>query len=172
LSKNQEHSQPPQPPTVARRLQFHHLQLIGIPLLLLVPVLALFSVFGETVSSTVAASPELELHVEYPTRFRYKMIDTVMVSFTNVSARTLSSVQVEFERAYVEKFSTVAFTPSVKHVTDAAYIVEVNELLPGETRIISVTIQAEKFGRHAGSITATYDNAERLQVSIDTFAFP
>ena len=51
--------------------------------MILVPVLALFGMFGETVDSMSAANAQLEMRVEYPTRFRYKMIDSITVSLHN-----------------------------------------------------------------------------------------
>lgn len=40
--------QPPEVPDIKRRIQLHPWQWIGIPLFLLIPILALFGVFGET----------------------------------------------------------------------------------------------------------------------------
>lgn len=171
-NKKSKPSQPPQPPPVSRKLQFHRVQMIGVPLMMLIPVLALFGLFGETVNSVDASSTPLEMRVEYPTRFRYKMIDSIRVSLFNKSDQPLATVQVGFDRAYIEGFSTVTFTPSVKHITDSFYFVEVNDLQPGETRIISVTIQAEKYGKHQGTITADPENSDALEVSIATFTFP
>jgi hypothetical protein len=171
-SKKREPSQPPQPPSVTRKFQFHLIQLIGMPLIILVPVLAMLGVFGETLDSVMVSNPQLEMHVEYPARFRYKMIDSVRVSLLNISTRLIPTVRVEFDQAYVEEFSTVTFTPSVKHITDSVYMVEITDLEPGETRVISVTIQAEKNGRHEGTITATPENSAGLQVSIVTVTFP
>lgn len=139
---------------------------------MLVPVLALFGMFGETADSVSAASTEVELRVEYPTRFRYKLIHPITVFLHNNSEQSFSIVQVGFAREYVEGFSMVTFTPTVKHITDTFYFVEINDLGPGETRVVSVTVQADKFGRHTGRITVRPDNAEELQVSISTFSFP
>ena len=167
-----EDSRPPGPLTTARKIRLHPFQIVGIPLLVLVPILALFGVFGETVDAVSASNQQLEMHVKYPTRFRYKMIDTITVSLFNASSQSIHSVQVGFDQAYLDKFSTVVLTPSVKHVTDAVYLVEVNDLQPAETRVISVTIQAEIYGKHEGTIAAIPDGGEKLQVSIDTFTFP
>lgn len=164
--------QPPQPPEITRKLQVNRVQLIGMPLIILLPVLALFGMFGETADTVSAASAQIELRVEYPTRFRYKLTHPITVSLHNISEQFFSTVQVGFEREYVEGFSMVTFTPTVKQITDTFYFVEINDLGPGETRIVSVSVQAEKFGHHTGRITVTPDNAGELQVSISTFSFP
>ncbi|HEY3477015.1 MAG TPA: hypothetical protein VGK56_20520 [Anaerolineales bacterium] len=140
--------------------------------MILIPVLALLGMFGESYHEITTSNPDLEVQVRYPTRFRYKMIDAVTVSLTNISAQPFATAHIGFDREYVEGFSAVIFTPSVKHITDTVYLVELNDLQPGETRIISVSIQAEEYGRHKGTITVTPENWEALQVSIDTFTFP
>jgi hypothetical protein len=141
-------------------------------LMILIPVLALLGLFGETVATATASHAQLEMSVEYPTRFRYKMLHSVTVSLVNISDEPLATVLVGFDRDYIERFSTVTFTPPVKHITEDEYLVEVTALEPGESRIISAAIQAEQYGKHTGVIAATSEHAEALQVSIETITFP
>lgn len=170
--KKKEPSKPPQPPKVDKKFQVHAYQWIGIPLMMLIPILALLGLFGETVDTVSSSSQLLDVSVEYPTRFRYKMIDEVTVSLSNISGQPLPSVLVLFDRDYIDGFSTVIFTPSVKSITDTNYIVEVSDIQPGETRIISATIQAENYGMHRGIISIGPEDAEDLEVSVATFTFP
>lgn len=170
--KKQEHSKPPQPPPISRKFEIRLYQMIGLPLIMLVPILALLGIFGETVDSTVISSPQLEMRVEYPTRFRYKMLDSITVTLRNVSGQPISALDVRFARAYIRGFSTVTFTPPVKSITEEDYILELNDLQPEETRIITVSIQAEKYGTHKGTIRVTPESAESVQVSLGTFIFP
>lgn len=170
--KPKQDPHPPKPPEITRKPQFHRIQLIGLPLILLIPVLALFGTFGETADSVSTASTQIEVRVEYPTRFRYKLIHPITVSLHNASEQSFGTVQVGFEREYVESFSVVTFTPTIRHITDTFYYVEINDLGPGETRIVIATVQADQFGNHSGKITVTPDNAEELEMSISTFSFP
>jgi hypothetical protein len=170
--KKKEPSKPPQPPKVDKKFQIHAYQWIGIPLMMLIPILALLGLFGETVDMVSSSSQLLDVSVEYPTRFRYKMIDEVTVSLANVSEQTLPSVLVRFDRQYIDGFSTVTFTPSIKATTESDYLVEVSNLQPGETRVITATIQAEKYGMHRGSISTGPEDGGELEVSIATFTFP
>jgi hypothetical protein len=165
-------SQPPQPPEIERKLQFYRFQKIGIPLILLLPILALIGLFGESVAAENASNPQLMVEVEYPTRFRYKMVDSINVSVENTSTQPLSVVSVRFDRPYIESFSTVTFTPQVKTVTAADYIVELTDLQPQEVRIIAVEIQAENYWQHEGTITAVSDNNESVTLALNTFVFP
>lgn len=170
--KKKEPSKPPQPPEVDKKFQVHTYQWIGIPLMLLIPILALVGLFGESVDSVRTSSQQLEMSVEYPTRFRFKMIDEVTVTLSNVSGQTLPSVLVNFDREYIDAFSTVTFTPAVKSITGSNYIVEVSDLQPGETRVISATVQAENYGMHRGTIGLGPEEAQDLEVSVATFTFP
>jgi hypothetical protein len=81
-------------------------------------------------------------------------------------------VTVYFDRDYIDSFSTVTFTPDVKSITDVAYIVELSDLQPQETRIVSVQLQAEKYWRHEGEIMATFTETIGAEVSLRTFVFP
>ena len=170
--KKKEPSKPPQPPEVDKKFQIYTFQLIGIPLMILIPILALFGLFGESVESVRTSSQQLDMIVEYPTRFRFKMIDELTVSLSNASEQTLPSVLVSFDRQYIDGFSTVTFTPSVKSITDSDYIVEVSDLKPGQTRVITATIQAEKYGMHRGLISTGPEDGSDLEVSVATFTFP
>lgn len=170
--KKQQNSEPPQPPSIERKFKLYPTQLIGIPLLILVPVLALLGMFGETYQEVIASSPQLQMRVEHPTRFRYKVIDTVTVSLTNISAQPITALEIGFDRTYIEGFSTVTFTPAIEQITETVYLLEVTDLQPGETRVVSVGIQAEKYGMHRGAITITPESGEALRVLIETFSFP
>ena len=75
----------PQPPPFQRKLQFHPTQRIGIPLLMILPILALFGLFGETYTTNHAENEQLSMQVEYATRYRYKMTNDLRVSVTNLS---------------------------------------------------------------------------------------
>lgn len=140
--------------------------------MMLIPILAIFGVFGETIHKVTESSQDLEMHVKFPTRFRYKMIDSVNVSIRNTSNQPIPTVLVTFDRAYIENFSTVTFTPSVKHVTETAYIVELTDLQPGQAQVVSLSIQAEKYGHHEGVITAKPYGGEELQARVTTLTFP
>ena len=91
MSKQQATPQPPQPPEIRRRIAFHRTQLIGVPLLAIIPVLALFGVFGTTTGEARAESAELQMQVRYPTRFRYKVINSLTVEVRMSDSLTSSS---------------------------------------------------------------------------------
>lgn len=154
-----------------RRLQFPRLQLAGVALLLVVPILALLGVFGPSSHTVAETMPGLEIQVQYPTRFRYKTLSTLDVSLKNTSNRPLSPVTVAFDRVYISRFSQVQFTPSAKSVTATDYRVQL-DIPPGEVRRVSVSLQADRYGLHHGNISALAYGGPGILISVSTFVFP
>ncbi|MBI1296719.1 hypothetical protein GC175_17320 [bacterium] len=72
VEQQEEDAQPPQPPPIKKRFQFTKAQLIGVPLILLIPILALIGVFDAHLERTTAVAGDLQVTVEYPTSVRYK----------------------------------------------------------------------------------------------------
>jgi hypothetical protein len=137
--------------------------------MLLIPVLALFGVFGETWERADDANAVLRLHVEYPTRYRYKQINTMEVSLENVSDSPIDTVVVSFDPAYVRHFSTLTFIPSPTE----PFEVELLDVAPGETRLVWAELQGERYGRHRGAIDAYQAGSlDTARVSVSTLILP
>jgi hypothetical protein len=163
----QEHPEPPPPPELHPRIQIRPLQIAGLVFLAAFPLLAFFNVFGDSQSRVSASSEIIELDVSYPSRFRYKSTASIEARITNTSQQPLEAVTVRFDENYVNKFSEVSFTPDVKR----AYEVEITDLRAGQSQLISVEIQAEKYGRHSGTVSASSGD-DLTTVSLATFVFP
>ena len=167
-----ERESPPKAPEFNPRLKHYTYQWIGIPILFLIPILALLNVFGVSTDVERTSSETVDVSVTYPTRFRYKQINTIDVAITNTSDSMLDSVLVQFERPYIDRFSDVTFTPDVKTITEPYYEVELTDIPPGETQHINVMIQAEDYGRHSGVITITPSTGDSLFVNLRTLSWP
>ena len=156
-------------PDHPRRLKLHGFQWVGIPLMFLIPALALFSVFGESWDQTEDASPDLTLRVEYPTRYRYKEINTIQVFVENISGSALDTIIVAFDPAYVSRFSTLMFIPSPKE----PFEIELLDVNPGEVRRVWAEFQGEHYGRHQGTIAAYRSGStDTATVFVSTLIFP
>jgi hypothetical protein len=163
---------PPQLPPFPRKLKFHRLQLIGIPLLMVLPVLGLFGLFGESFDTVRSENSELSMQVEFPTRYRYQMVNDMIVTTTNLSDQASITVTVTFERQYIDRFSKVAFTPDVARVTDEQYVVQLEGLGAGETSVIFVELQGDEYWRHTGVVEASLPGGEPVRVEVGTTVFP
>lgn len=164
--------EPPQAPEIQRKIQVSRTQLIGVPLLMLLPILALFGVFGDSLNTAAESSPVVELTVEYPTRTRYLAPQTLEVAVRNTSAEALDSVTVSFDRSYIDAFEDVTFTPEVSEIGDQVYEVQVDELPAGETRRITVDFKPRSYGTQRGTVTVSSTDPGGPQVAVTTFVFP
>ena len=163
---------PPEAPEIERKLQFYRLQMIGVPLIMLIPVLALAGLFGITRSSAYDSGSRLSLEVQYPARLRYAMRNPLQAVVRNTSDEPLKNVIVKFERAYIEGFSEVTFTPQPKTVTQDHYEVELSEIAPGETRIVAAEVKAEAYGSYQGTVAVDVQGKEEAQCAVETVLFP
>lgn len=167
MSQAAEPVQPPEPPDVPRHIHLSASRGMGLGAMALIPVLALFHVFGERWERAERTTPAFDVRVEYPTSFRYKMLNAITVQVHNRSGRQLDTVTVALDTGYVSRFSTVIFTPSV----DRAYEVPLTRMAAGETRLVSIELQAERYGRHAGDLTVSA-GADTAAVRIHTLVWP
>jgi hypothetical protein len=151
-----------------RRLALGRAQWVGLPILLAIPLLALFGVFGEREGDSTVRSAELEMRVRWPARTRHEMIHDIDVVVRNVSARTIDTLTVTFDTTYLAAFSAVSVTPGAAH----AWEVELEGVRPGEARHVVVAVDAHRFGRRTGSVIATGGGSDTARVVIDTFIFP
>ena len=156
-------------PDLPRRVRFHRYQWIGIPLMFLIPVLALFGVFGESQGQTIASGGTLKMRVEYPTRNKYRHITSIEVVVENISSQTLDTLIVEFDESYISRFSSVNFIPTPEKL----FISEFPDVLPGESRLVWVELKGEKYGLHEGNIRAyAVGSRDTVEVVVRTRIYP
>ncbi|MFN8446334.1 MAG: hypothetical protein U0175_36420 [Caldilineaceae bacterium] len=170
--KVQNVSQPPAPPPFPRQIQLRPVQWIGIPVLLLIPFLALFGVFGESFETLQANNKTLSVEVTYPNRFRYQMYDSMEVTVHNLSPQPISTVEVLFAKDYIDQFDNVDFTPRVGAVEDGYYVVELHDLAAQQTQAVNVDLQADKAWRHAGEIMISIVGSKSINLNLVTWVFP
>jgi hypothetical protein len=167
-----EVQKPPQADRIHPRLTMYNYQKIGIPILLLVPILALLGIFGVSTEQVQAENDAIAVTIEYPTRLRYKVLDTIDVRVTNQTDAVLESVIVQFEREYINQFSESTFMPDVSQITEHYYEVELQAIPAGESRHINVTVESERIGYHRGEIVVQIPSSDSLQFQLNTLAFP
>jgi hypothetical protein len=160
-------AEPPRAPSIARRLALTRKQVIGLPLLGAIPILTLFGVFGEQRSSLHAASGSVEMSVRYPTRFRYRQIQSLDITVRNTSDETIDTIGVSLDTAYISRFSSVRIDPAPR----SAFVVALTGVRPGESRLISAELWGERYGRHEGHIAAIA-RSDTAVATVRTIVFP
>jgi hypothetical protein len=154
--------EPKQPPEVPRRLRLHLHQMIGLSLIALIPILAIFRVFGDGIEFTKASTPSLLTEVEYPSKFKFKQSKVLRVKVTNASANTLDTTTVSIDTAYLSRFRDVSVIPEPTE----SYVVEFLQLKPGEKREVLAEIEGKDYGEQRGIVTiATKQDTIRQPIS-------
>ena len=161
----------PEPPSIGRKFRPAFTQICGVAFLLLIVVLALLGVFGNSEGHATAEGGPVRLDASYPERFRYKTIHAIDLEITNTSSSDLETVTVRFDRTYLEAFSTVTFSPSLTRLTSDAYEVELRDLEGGETRPVSAEVQAEHYWGHPGFIEASTSEGS-ARIDVHSVVFP
>ena len=158
---------PPEPPAMKRRFRLGLVQWIGLPIILAVPILALFGVFGETRDDVRVSGRALDVLVEYPARVRHGTTTSLEIRVRNMANQPLDTVTVSFDTAYVTRFTNPIYVPS----STKAHEVTLLNVLPAEIRLAMLELRAEKAGRHTGGVTAA-SGGDSAVVSFRTFVFP
>lgn len=171
-SEKQPSPKPPPSPDFERQLELYSYQYIAIPLLLLIPFLAILGVFGETTAAIQANAASLSLEVAFPDRMHAGMGNEITVEVTNDSGEDLPLLEVLVDQTYLRKFVDVRFTPEPNRVTNAYAAFEIPDVLAGETRVISIEFEGLWVGRHEASIAARTSTGENVSTTISTFVFP
>ena len=164
----------PQPPDIEKRWVFRTVQKLGVPLIVLIPLLALFGLFGESSRTVSASGAAPALEITYPTRLRYNMTSPLVVSVANISSQPAPTLTVSFDAGYIGTFSDVSFTPSVSEITEEAYLVHLNNVPAGETRQVVVDVHAAQYWAHSGAVTASLgpEQPPTVGLELSTFVFP
>lgn len=141
--------------------------MIGIPLILAIPVLALFGVFGERHDVVHASSASLDMRVSYPERFHYRQVLSLRVNVRNISAQPMDTIRVSVDTAYIGRFSSVRFDPPARR----AYTVDLTDVQPSESRLVAVELWGQDYGRHPGSVIARA-GSDSVVARFRTIVFP
>lgn len=162
--KDQE---PPKPPSIAPRVRLHRSEMIGLPFLFLLPLLAVIGLFGPTTEVAQGRSGAVEWSAEYPSRMRSQNADRLIVRVQNRSGSLIPQVSVAFDPAYIHAFASVAFDPA----PDTPYVVDIHDLGPGESRLVSIQLTAEEYGSRRGWVSLSADGPQ-ARIELNTFVFP
>jgi hypothetical protein len=157
----------PRAPTIAPKILFSRKKMIGFPLIIAIPILALFGVFGERTNTIHASSASLDMSVSYPDRLHYRQVLPLRVSVRNLSSAPIDTLSVSFDTAYIARFSSVKFDPSIQ----GAYKVDLLNIKPSESRIISVELWGQDYGRHHGVVIARA-RTDSVMARLTTIVFP
>ena len=154
---------PPHTPAVALTLR----QWIGIPILALIPLLALFGLLGEHLHTMRASNGRLSVVVTYPDRVHYRQTLTMQLTVHNGGATTIDTVLVRYDTTYLNAFLISGAAPPFT----ASYIAPLRAIAPDETRLSSLTVAGDRRGRSRGAVMISA-GPDTVRVPLSTFVFP
>jgi len=167
MSIEDRSANPPPPPETERRIRLRPLQWVGVPLVLVLPVvLGALGVFGESWDTAHASSSTVSATVHWPTRFRYKQLNEIQVRVENRTAAPIDTVTIVVDTTYLSRFSTVRGVPAL----DEPYRLHLLDVRPAEPRLAIIELQAERYGRHRGLLSIIAGDTAR--VPLWTTIFP
>ncbi len=140
--------EPPSLPDPPRHVRLYRHQWIGLPLLALIPVLALAGVFGETSAHVQRRSDSLDVAVQYTDRYRYRQSNSLRIEVHNTGPATLDTITLTLDTTFANRFSSVSGIPEFRR----AYEVELTDVRPGERALAVIELKGDRFGRHEGML--------------------
>lgn len=150
-----------------RRFALTRKQRFGLPFLVAIPILTLFGVFGERQADTRIATADIAASIRYPERFRYRQVQSLDVTVTNLTPNEIDTVSVSLDTAYISRFSSVRIEPAPSR----AFVVDLVHLEPGMSRLVSAELWGERYGRQHGVITVA-TKRDTASARISTLVFP
>lgn len=158
----------PAAPEIDRRMRVPLSRAIGVGLIFLVPALALAGVFGESRKTAAATGPNVSVRMEFPSRYRYRMLNSLTIAVENTSARMIDTVTVRLDTAYLLRFSPVVIVPA----PEQAYVVPLADVAPGEVRLVVAEFQGKRYGRHTGQVRVESTSGDTLALPVHTLIYP
>jgi len=159
--------EPPPPPHIAPKVRLGPSEKVGLPFLFLLPILAVAGVFGPRTEKVEAAAGPLAMSVEYPARLRFENSERLLVRVRNGGASPVSGISLAFDPEYMHAFSPATFDPA----PDVSYLIDIDTLDPGESRLVSVQLTADEYGPHRGWVTLS-SGETKGRIKLQTFIFP
>jgi hypothetical protein len=172
MKKEIERDGPPAPPEQPRRLLFGPVQAIGVPLLMVLPLLAMVGLLATKSVVQTAVADEVRLEVEYPVRMAHSAVQPIRLVLYNDDGHPLRDVHVEVDRSYLDGFSERSFTPSLETVDASAYRAPLGHVAGRNSAAISGDVKANSSGPHEGEVRVFSGDRLLLRQRLRTFVLP
>ncbi len=165
---DQDSPRPPGPPRLKRAFRLYPWQWVGLPFLLLLPVTALFGLLGETSRTTFAEAPGLTARLQYPSRHRYRAVQSFDLEVRNTSPDPIATLTISLDPGYASRFLVSMAFPAF----DDAYTIRLHDLPAGAARHVRVDLEGRSYGEHRGELVVTPNGQSPLVIPLRTFVFP
>ena len=165
--KGQNPPELPPTPEIGRRIRFAPLQAIGVPVLMLIPVLGLLGLFDTSAARVQSESGGYSLDVVYPSRFRHRPLEALRITVRNGTGAEIQKLAVKVSRQYADAFENVTFAPEPKEIDAKHVVFEFESVAAGESRIVEMQMQSLRTGSQNAEVIAG-----PASVRFSTFVLP
>ncbi|HSJ25359.1 MAG TPA: hypothetical protein VK929_11850 [Longimicrobiales bacterium] len=164
----QHHVGPPPPPDTRRQIRLYPAQWIGVPVLLLLPILALAGAFGETRATASVTHDGVRYDVEYPTRLRAGQHTAVLVRVTPLAGPAGDTVEVVFDGAWLDRFTRITAVPE----PETPWRLLLPMTATGETAEARVEMEGSRLWQGEGTVRLGRAGGSSMDVVVRTLVFP
>ena len=158
---------PPAPPEIPHRIRLSRLQWAGVPLLALVPVLALAGVFDDRSAVVEREVGSLSVRAELPQGVRQNRSGIIEIDLVNQGDAPVSA-EVAISPEYLDACIEIDMTPAPHR----AWTSRVDAIAPGQRAHVRLEFQGERAGLHQGVIRVREGRGEEIRIPLRTFVFP
>jgi hypothetical protein len=167
-ARAKEKDGPPTVPDIDRQVHLYPLQVVGLTVLAVLPLLAVLGVLDQKLGVEVRATPALEVEVEHPTRIRTTREASMRVEVRNRSGEPLEGVYVRLPDDHLGGFAVTGLVPGISAVGR----IDLPALEPGEARVVRIGLKAERIGWHPDSIRIVSAAGDDLSIPLRSFILP
>lgn len=169
---------PPTPPRLPRRVRLGPVEAFGLPMLILLPALALAGLLGPTDtqrSATAMLGPaQLVLRVRHPSRLRCLRGGALQIEVANTGTQALPALAMDIDEQYLGGFSRADVQPALIAESRSGRLrLTLPALQPGEHTRVQVRLDAEAWGRIGGWVgLAAPGGAALARIDFSTLVLP
>lgn len=153
-------------------MRIGRLQWIGVPLLALIPLAALFGAFGQRTDSARADGDGVTLELRYPSLLRYKTALPFEATVHNGGAQPLSQVALRIDDAWLSHFTRLDLMPPPEQLTERHAEFVIDELPAGARRKVVGVFEAHDPGRHTGQASVAIGGRVVATAELSTVVLP
>ncbi|WAS95100.1 hypothetical protein [Nannocystis punicea] len=167
-----EPDHPPSPPEIERRLQFHREQLLLLPLMLVVPIMALLGLLGGPRVREEIELRGVRLGVEFAPRDHLEDWGRMHVTVDNRSPAPLPGARAEFARALLDPLWQPSFQPPLARIDGDWYVVALGDIPPGQARVVTLDYRSTEPGELTGAIRVRAGDEAPVELPIHITVLP
>lgn len=162
----------PQAPSIPLKFRLYPFQMVLLPFLFVIPILALTGLFGGKMEEKSRTEEAITLEVTFPPTTRFDQPEMMQIGVYNGSDQPLTAASLTIDRAYLDNFTAINFNPAEVLINQESYIFTLDVIPSGEAYFVNLDYRAMDTGTLAGTVSLRQADAPDIVIEISTFVFP